>query len=148
MTSVIFINKHQKERLTEAGVDVSCLTESLLRDYLTLNEYQQIMDDSSFLRQEGQFLNKLGFKPSGTDNKYGFNKKLNFEIPLTGVVLNAAYPNSKSVVLWLEDKPVNNTYDMIKVSLLNIVKAMASVLPFEEVKRTIQFKSVFLQKIV
>lgn len=142
MKNIFYLTQEQVVRFKECGVGVKALTKEALQKYLTASDYRSIEETSILLQTPGNLLHAFGFEYNqGPAMEYVLN------LPLSNSVLTAVCPNPDTIVFWLKPSEVNNTNDMIKESLLNIVSAMSEVLPFDVVKRTKSFAKCFVQNV-
>lgn len=140
MKSVIYLNLQQKKMLDEANIGVTTLTPDVLKTKLTVTDCRNIFLTTEALLQPGMLLAKYGFEsiPSDGDSTL-------FPVIIPNLIIhNAACVNKEAIVIWEEASAENDTYDMFRRSMINIVKAMSTVLLFEDVKHSKQFQTCLL----
>ena len=112
---------------------------------MSFSDYRTILNNSRDLQKKGELLYRFGFKNvSNGDPESPVSSRLYYDNPIIStptenIVINAACQSPNSIVLWEEEYASNNTNDMFRCSLVNILKALSSVMLFEKLKQTDQF---------
>lgn len=142
MKSVIFLNKCQVRILKEAGIDISRITDAVLAEKLSATDYRSIKKVSEGLQYRDNLLYKYGFRINRNvdelvpDQEYV--KSISDNLPL-----NAVCTDVNTIIIW-EETNQDNSNNMFKASILNIVKAMSKVLLHNDLTKTKQFELCFM----
>lgn len=144
MESLIFLKLDQKKALDDANIGVKSLTLETLNNYVNYTDYRDIVNTSCKLQCRGSLLYRFGFR-NGPDNvsvppplRSYYDNPILSKAP-ENVVINAACQTPNSIVLWEEEYNSSDTNDMFGRSMVNILKALSSVMLFEKLKQTDQF---------
>lgn len=153
MDKVIFLTQRQKGILCDSGVNLNSLFTGDISSVLSRESISTIDSNTYVMLKDNAPLANMGFV-NGMDSQndapvMAGSPELDqqFIQEARSGIWGAAAPSPGCLVVWIEsdEMGIDNSHNMSKLNLLTIVKAMANVMSFKDLKNTRQFELAVIQ---